>query len=357
MIDVLKLLRELSEAPGVSGYESPVCAIAQAALSPVADTLSTDALGNLIAIKRGTQAGEPRRSIMLAAHMDEIGLIVSAQEGSFLRFATVGGVDLRTVVGQEVTVHGCRDLPGIIASRPPHVLTPEERAQPVPLDKLYIDTGLSEQALQQAVQVGDLVTMRRRVTELAGGYVSGKAMDDRAGVVSLAVCLDTLKTMTHFWDVYAVITTQEEVGLKGAGVSAYRVAPDLGVAVDVGFGRQPGLPETRVIDMDGGPAVAMGPNIHPAFRARLMDLAHRLEFKVQSEVMAGASGTDGWAIQVAREGVPTLVLSIPLRYMHTSVETVCLRDIERTGRLLAHLIADLDEHAAAELLGAEGAPA
>lgn len=357
MVDTVGLMRRLSEARGVSGHEEAVRALVQGAIAPFADEIRTDALGNLIALQRGSGTEGQRRSIMLAAHMDEIGLMVSGMDGAFLRFAPVGGVDLRTLVGQEVTVHGCRDLPGIVASRPPHVLTAEERSQPVPLEKLFIDTGLTEQGLREQVHIGDLVTMRRAFTELTGGYATGKAMDDRAGVASLVVCLEALRGMAHPWDVYAVATTQEEVGLKGATVSAFGLAPDLGIAVDVGFGKQQGLTDNKLIEMDGGPAVAMGPNIHPKMRARLMATAKELELKVQSEVVAGASGTDGWAIQVSREGIPTLVLSIPLRYMHTSVETICLRDIDRTGRLLAHFIAGLDAAAVQELGLEEGATA
>ncbi|MHB1318991.1 MAG: zinc-binding metallopeptidase family protein, partial [Anaerolineae bacterium] len=327
MVDTLELLRSLSEAPGISGYEEGARALIHDALVPLADEVRGDALGNLIALQRGT-GPEPRRAIMLAAHMDEIGLMVSSLEGAFIRFAPVGGVDLRTLVGQEVTVHGhdlqsgqghagC-DLPGIVASRPPHVLSAEERSQAVPLERLFIDTGLTAAGLREHVRVGDLITMRRSFTALNGGYATGKALDDRAGVVSLVLCLEALRYMAHSWDVYAVATTQEEIGLRGATVSAYGIAPDLGIAVDVGFGRQQGVTDSKLIDMDGGPAVALGPNVHPAMRARLMATAKSLEIKVQTEVVAGASGTDGWALQVAREGIPTVVLSIPLRYMHTS---------------------------------------
>jgi tetrahedral aminopeptidase len=356
MIDSTELLRQLSEAAGVSGYEDAVRALVRDALAPLADSLRTDALGNLIALQRGE--GEGRRpSIMLAAHMDEIGLMVSGYAGGFLRFHTVGGVDLRTLPGQEVTVHGRQPLAGIVASRPPHVLSAEERSKPVPLDKLFIDVGLGEETLRQQVQVGDLVTMRRDFVSLAGGYASGKALDDRAGVVSLAVCLELLRGVRHSWDVYAVATTQEEIGLRGATVSAYGVAPDIAIAVDVGFGKQQGVAESKTIAMDGGPAIAMGPNVHPLMHQRLVATAKQQEQKYQTEVIAGASGTDGWAIQVAREGIPTAVLSIPLRYMHTTVETICVRDIERTGRLMAQFIRGLDDAFAAELGLQKGAGA
>ncbi len=356
MIDTTELLRQLSQAAGVSGYEDEVRALVRDAFEPLADELRTDALGNLIATQRGEGDG-PRPAILLAAHMDEIGLMVSGLEGSFLRFHTVGGVDLRTLPGQEVTVHGVQPLPGIVATRPPHVLSAEERSKPVPLDKLFIDVGLDEAALRQQVQIGDLITMRRNFVPLAGGYASGKALDDRAGVVALAICLDVLQGMRHTWDVYAVATTQEEIGLRGATASAYGLAPDIAIAVDVGFGKQQGVAEGKTIEMDGGPAIAMGPNVHPRMHERLIATAKQHELKHQTEVIAGRSGTDGWAIQVAREGIPTAVLSIPLRYMHTTVETLCTRDVERTGRLMALFIAELDEAFAAELGWQKGASA
>ena len=168
-------------------------------------------------------------------------------------------------------------------------------------------------------------------------------------MVTLAVCLENLSTLRHTWDVYAVATSQEEVGLRGATVSAYGVAPDMAIAVDVGFGAQQGVDEKETITMGGGPAIAKGPNIHPAVFDRLVQTAVSHEVTHQIEYATGATGTDAWAIQVAREGVPTGLLSVPLRYMHTSVETLCVRDMERTGRLMALLIAGLDEAFASQV--------
>ncbi|MHB0856327.1 MAG: M42 family metallopeptidase [Anaerolineae bacterium] len=349
-MDTLEFLRALSQASGVSGHEQEVRDLVRAKFEPLADAVRSDALGNLIALKRGTRAeGAPVRSIMLAAHTDEIGLMVTGIEKGMLRFNRVGGVDVRTILGQEVLVHAERVLPGIIASRPPHVLSAEERQSVVPFDKLFVDVGLPADEVERLVRVGDVMTMRRDVLELADGYVSGKSLDDRAGAVSLAVCLEALQGLRHTWDVFAVATTQEEVGLRGALTSAYGVAPSLALAVDVGFGAQQGVGETESIAMDGGPALARGPNIHPAVFDGLVAAAKKHEQSYQVEVAAGATGTDAWSIQVTRAGVPCGLLSIPLRYMHTSVETVCLRDIERTGRLMASFIAGLDEAMAAKL--------
>ena len=342
-MDIVPLMRSLSEASGVSGYEDEVRAIVRETFGARSDEVRSDAMGNVLALKLGSVKMEPRRRIMLAGHMDEIGLMVTMLDKGFLRFTQVGGFDVRTLMGQEVVVHGRQDLPGVIGCRPPHVLSQAEREKPVPMDKLFIDVGLSQDALGQAVRVGDLVTIRRPFIELQNGLVSGKAFDDRAAVAAIAVCLDTLTTLRHQWDVYAVATVQEEVGLRGAITSTYGVAPDVGIAIDVGFGKQPGVSDEYSIDMDKGPALTISPNIHPVLWAALKRVAGEYEIPVQTEVSPGRTGTDADAIQITREGIPTALLSIPTRNMHTPIETLSIKDVLRTGRLLAYFIASLDE--------------
>lgn len=341
-MEVVPFLRALSEASGVSGYEDQVRDVVRQAFAALADEMRTDVMGDLIALKRGSGEAEPQRRIMLAGHMDEIGLIVTELEKGFLRFTQVGGFDVRTLMGQEVVVHGRRDLPGVIGSRPPHVLSAEERKKPVPMDQLFIDVGLTQADLEKAVRVGDLITMRRPFVELQGDLVTGKAFDDRAAVAVIAVCLDTLATLRHEWDVFGVATVQEEVGLRGAFTSTYGIAPDVGIAIDVGFGKQPGVSEDRAIELGKGPALAFGPNIHPVIYAELKRVADELEIPVQIEVAPGGTGTDANAIQITREGIPTGLLGLPLRNMHTPIETLSIKDVVRAGRLLAHFIASLD---------------
>ncbi|MEA3345900.1 MAG: M42 family metallopeptidase [Chloroflexota bacterium] len=341
-MEVIPFLRALSEAAGVSGYENSIRELVIEKFSQFADEVRTDKLGNLIALKRGEGQG-PHPRVMLAGHMDEIGLMITAFKEGFLHFTTVGGIDPRVLLGQEVVVHGRRNLPGIISSRPPHVLPEEEREKPRPTEKLFIDLGLPQEELTQWVQVGDLVTIQRRFTELKNGWAAGKAFDDRAAVTAIALCLAELARMRHEWDVYAVATVQEEVGLRGAITSTYDIMPQVGIAIDVGFGAGPGQPEGKTIEMDKGPAIAFGPNIHPKVHEGLVEAAQVLEIPHQIEPIPGRSGTDAWAMQITREGIPTGLLSIPLRYMHTSVETLVIKDIERTGRLLAGFIGRLDE--------------
>jgi len=348
-VDVTSFLKSLSEANGVSGYEDAVRDIVREQFEALADVVRTDTMGNLIALKRGTQTDEPRRRLMLAAHMDEIGLIVTRVDKGFLRFTQVGGYDPRTLPGLEVTVHGKRPLHGVIGSRPPHVLPATERRKPTPMADLFIDVGLPPEEVTELVQVGDLVTARGRFVALKNDRYSGKAMDDRAGVAAVAVCLDVLHAMRHEWDVFAVATVQEEVGLRGAFTSTYGVMPDIGIAIAVGFARQPGVAEPDAIDLYKGPALAQGPNIHPILFEMLKTTAKEHEIPFQTEIAPGGTGTDANAMQITREGIPTALLSIPLRNMHTAIETLCIRDVTRTGRILAAFAAGLGPGAMAKL--------
>lgn len=341
-MDTVPLLRRLSEASGVSGYEHQIRDIVQEEFAHYADELRTDTLGSVIAVKRGT-APAPRPAVMLATHIDEIGLIVSELEDSFLHFQQVGGYDTRVLLGQEVMVHGREDLPGIIGGRPPHVLPKKDRDKPIPADKLLIDVGLPAEELAAKVRVGDLVTMNRPLLELQGDLASGKALDNRVSVVAAILCLEALSQMRHTWDVYAVATAQEEVGLKGALTSAFHLQPDLGIAIDVTHARQPGSPEEYTYELGKGPTIGCGPNFHPGLQEALVKAAEALEMSHHVEPAARVGGTDAVAIQITREGIPTALISIPLRSMHTPVETVSIKDIERTGRLLAHFIARLDQ--------------
>ena len=349
-METVLFLKRLSEASGISGYEDRVCDLTRQEYEEWADEVRVDAMGNLVALKWGErEAGTPERRVMVAAHMDEIGLMVKKIDEGFIRFATVGGFDLRTLVGQEVMVHGGHDLRGIIGIRPPHLVPPAERKKVIPLDHLFVDVGLCPDEISNSVRVGDTISLFREFTELQNEYVAGKAFDDRASVVAVGCCLEELTKIRHRWDVYAVASVQEEVGLRGAITSTFALKPHVGIAVDVGHGKAPNLSDAETVELEKGPAVALGPNVHPLMHERLVDVAKSEEIPYQVEPIPGRSGTGAWAIQVSREGVPTALLSIPLRYMHTTVETLCLKDVERTGRLLAHFIASLDEEFAASL--------
>lgn len=355
-------LQKLSEANGVSGYEHAVRDLVIEAFRPYADEISVTTMGSVIALKRGIppvpplskgeQGGvRPAPKVLIEGHMDEIGLMVTDIEKGFIRFTQVGGFDARVLLVQEVLVHGKKELRGIIGSRPPHVLSDQERDQVIPMSQLFVDVGLPEEEVRDLVRPGDLITIARTMLSLNNNLVAGKAFDDRSAVVTLAEALRHLSTMKHSWDVYAVANVQEEIGLRGAETSAYQINPNVAIAIDVSHADQPNTPEINAVPLNEGMGIAMGPNIHPLVHEKLVAVAKAQEIPFQVTAYSGATGTDAWAIQVVREGIPTGLIDIPLRYMHTSVETLSISDLERIGRLLAAFCASLDAKFLEELKG------
>ncbi len=341
MTDILPFLKSLVSASGVSAYEAPVARLIEEKWKPLVDELSTSRLGSLHGLKRGRGPGK-HPSIMLAAHMDAIGLIVTRIDEGFLHVDDIGGVDPRILPGTPVIVHGRQELPGVVVLPPLKTLPESQRDGGIGLSNLLVDVGLTEPNVKRLVQVGDTISFDTQPVELAGEAISGHSLDNRASVAALTVCLESLQGSEHKWDVWAVATSQEEETFAGAATSAYQIQPDLAVAVDVTFAKGPGANGWQTFGLGKGPTIGWGANLHPFLFERFKELADRLEIPVSSDLTPGHSGTDAYAIQVAREGIPTAVLGIPLRYMHTPVEMVAIKDVLRAGRLLAQFIAELE---------------
>jgi tetrahedral aminopeptidase len=255
-------------------------------------------------------------------------------------------VDVRLLPGSAVAVYPTgtgapKILPGVVALPSAPLLPEEMREGPVPIANLFIDTGLLPGKVVELVRVGDLVSFTQPPVELSGETLAGHSLDNRASVAALTVCLEELQARPQAWDVWAVASAQEEVGAKGAAGSAFELHPDMAIVVDVTFAKGPGASDWLTFPLGKGPTIAMGPNIHPALYKTMKELADRLEIPYALEYTPTQSGTDAWATQVAAEGIPTLVVGIPLRYMHTPVEVVAIKDIQRAGRLLAEFIAGL----------------
>ena len=341
MTELLALLNTLCATPGLSGHEAPIRKILEKTWQPITDELSVSRLGSLHGLKSGT-APEPRPAILIAAHMDAIGLMVTGIVNGLLRVTEVGGLDARVLPGQLVSVHGRQDLPGVIVQPPAHLLPAEAQEGPVPLKYLLVDTGLRPRQVNQQVRIGDMISFAQEPIQLQGDTLAGRSLDNRASVAALTLCLEDLQTRNHAWDVWAVATTQEEETLGGARTSAFQLRPQIAVAVDVTWGESPGAPDHLTFPLDKGPTLGWGPNIHPGLHRSIKKTAEQIEVPFAVEVMPRHSGTDAFSIQVAAEGIPTMVVSIPLRYMHTPVEVVALKDIQRTARLLSEFITQLD---------------
>lgn len=341
-MDIKAHLKTLSELHAPSGYETAAREAILTAWQPLTDAQETSRMGSLVAYKYGSGA-QPRRKIMLCAHMDEIGMIVSHFEGAFVCVSNLGGIDSRAIIGKPVLVH-TRDgaLQGVVGVKPLSMLSADERKRYPSLEEIYIDLGLPAEDVTRRVRIGDIITMDLPLIELQSQRVAGKALDNRASVAVVTACLHHLQRLKHAWDVLAVASVQEEVGLHGARAEAYRLSPDIAIALDVTFAPQPNVPNPT-FELGSGTPLALGANFHPALFEAIKKTAERLELPLPIEPVPMASGTDAWAIQISRDGIPTALLGIPTRNMHTTVETVDLRDIERGGRLLAEFIAALDE--------------
>ena len=341
MIELTPFLKQLISLPGLSAYEEPARQVIAEAWRPLVDEISVSRLGSLHGLKRG-RGPDPRPRILFSAHMDAIGLMVTTLVDGFLRVTEIGGIDPRILPGQLVTVHGRRDLPAIVVQPSDRLLPPEQKDLPVKMEYLFVDTGLLPEEVTKLVRPGDLVSFASRPIELEGGALAGHSLDDRASVAALSLCLQELQHMQHAWDVWAVASTQEEETLGGALTSPFEIRPDIAVAVDVTCAKGPGSSDHRAFPMDKGPTIGWGPNIHPAIHKALKNLAERLDIPHQFEAMPRHSGTDAMGMQIVAEGIPCAVIGIPLRYMHTPVEEVCLKDISRAGHLMAEFIASLE---------------
>jgi endoglucanase len=341
MNNINDFLLSLLSAPGLSGFEEPIYKIIKDQWLPLADEISSSRLGSLHALRKSAEAGKSP-NLLIAAHMDTIGLMVTQIDDGFLRITAVGGVDPRILPGQAVTVHGRKDIPGIVQMLP-HRLLPDDAAGKAPsFDTLFIDTGLRPGELETSVRIGDIISFAQEPLQMGSGYLAGHSLDNRISVGALTVCLQELLNFNLKWNVWCVATVQEEVNMSGAFTSAYEIRPDMAIAVDVTFAKGPGSTDHRTFALGKGPSLGVGANIHPALYRQFKQTAEEMDMPYAVETMPFSSGTDSMAKQITTQGIPNMVLGIPVRYMHTPVELTAINDILRTGRLLARFITKLE---------------
>jgi putative aminopeptidase FrvX len=308
---------------------------------PLADEIQVSRLGSIHALRRGS-APAPRPSLLISAHMDVIGMMVSGIEAGFLRLTKIGGVDPRLLPGQPVLVHARQPLQGVIAARPTSLLPDDEKKDALNFDHLLVDVGLTPRRTAQLVRVGDLVSFANEPIELGEGILSGHSLDNRASVAALTLSLEAMQTKSPAWDVWCAATVQEEVSYAGAATSAFALRPDLAIVLDVTYGKGPGSSGWEYFPLGGGPTLGIGPHIHPFLLKRLRALAEKLEIPCAVEPMPETSSTETDALQLSAAGVPTAIVSIPIRYMHSPVEVAALADIQRAARLAAEFAIGLE---------------
>lgn len=335
-MDLMKFLAEATAKPGIPGLEGVAASYVKDAFAPLCDQVEIDNMSNVIA-----RIGQKGPRIMVCAHNDEIGLMVrDIEEDGCLRIMRVGGVDQRILPSMEVTVI-TKDGPlfGVVGAKPPHLLSAADREKQVQFEDLYVDIGYPAEVVREKVRIGDVVVMNAPAIELGNGFAAGKTMDDRACVLAMLVCAEHLKRMNAPAQTCLVASTQEETSSRGAQVSAYSLNPDIAIVLDVTHGDGPGT--GKFAPAMNKLAFTAGPNIHPMLLEKLKETARRNHVDFSMEYSGGNTYTDAWATQVVRAGIPSVLISVPLRYMHTTVETLLLDEIREAGRLLALYIDDI----------------
>ena len=331
-------LERLCTCTAPSGFEGPAAAVAAELLRPLVDEVSIDRMGNVLGVRRSKTPNAPK--LLLDAHLDEIGLIVTGVEDGFLRFRSIGGVDPRMLPGRELVVLTDPPLRGLVACP-----AGGDENKSVPLNELYVDVGLSQEEAERAVPVGTPMVYRAGCFPLGEDQMCGKSMDDRACFVTLLRAAELLHDKELDVELHIMGSTREEVSGAGAVVGTWAVAPDFCVAVDVTHGKTPDGPADKTFELGGGPAIGVGPNMTRWMTERMIAKAKEHGIPYQMEIMSGHTGTNGWEMQISREGVATSVLSLPLKYMHTPVETLSLADMEGVAQLLAAFTENLGKEA------------
>jgi endoglucanase len=338
----MDLMEKLSTANGISGFEGQIVNIIKEELLAHVDEIQDDLMGNVIAIKKGEKEG---RTVMLASHMDEIGLMVRyIDKKGFIRFSKIGGINDQMLLNQTVTIHGKNgDITGVIGSKPPHVMKATERKKIIEYDTMFIDIGaFSKKEAEKLVSIGDSISFKSFYEKFPNNLIMGKALDNRIGCY---IMIETLKRIDSKATVFGVGTVQEEVGLKGAKTSSFKINPDMAFALDVTIsGDHPGIkPDEAPVDMGKGPAIiladASGRGILTPEKIKniLVSAAREEDIPYQLEVSEGGT-TDASAIHLTKEGIPTGVLSVPTRYIHTTVSIASMEDVENTIKLLVKVI-------------------
>jgi len=343
----IPLLSRICEVPGAPGFEIKIRELILKELKGLVDSVRVDNMGNVVALKKGRSS---KKKTMAAAHMDEIGFIVThIDDDGFVRFNPLGGFDPKTLTSQRIIVHGKKDLIGVMGCKPIHIMSPEERGKNMKLTDYFIDLGMSKKQVEKIVSVGDPITRLSELLEL-GECVNVKSLDNRVSVFVLLEALRAIKSSRRkpAYDFYAVFTVQEEVGIRGANVSALEIQPDFGIGLDttIAFDTPGAQPQERVTSLGKGAGIKiMDSSAICDYRmvAFMKKTADAKKIKWQPEILA-AGGTDTAGLQrMVPGGSIAGAISIPTRNIHQSTEMSNKNDIEGCIKLLAACVCDLDK--------------
>lgn len=329
-MDIKSTLKALTEQIGVSGDEFPASNAAAELLRRYAENAEVDAFGNVTGLVRSKK--ENAKTLLLDAHIDQVGYIVThIDEKGFLSVGACGSPDVKTLLAQSVTVHGKKNVSGVVSTLPPHVR--KDGGAPE-IGNISVDVGMTKAQAEELISPGDRVTVNSRFSEHCGDIVSAPAVDDRSGVCAILWALELLKDEEPRFDIAVCFSAQEETGERGAKQAAFRIAPDECIAVDVSFGRTPDSDPKETAPLGSGVMIGFSASLDKGMSHMLRELAKQNEIPFTEEVMPASTGTNADAVGVSGKGVRCCTLSFPIRYMHTPVECVDIRDIEATARLI-----------------------
>ncbi|MFD2034717.1 M42 family metallopeptidase [Belliella marina] len=340
------LLKQICEIAGAPGFEKRVRDLVVEIVSPMADEVILDNLGNVIVVKKSKKNPDAKK-VMVAAHMDEIGFIVThIDDNGFVRFHTLGGFDPKTLTAQRVIIHGKKDLVGVMGSKPIHVMSPEERTKLPKTTDFFIDLGMKKEEVEKFISVGDAITRDRELIEM-GDCVNCKSIDNRVAVYILIETLKTIKDPAY--DLYATFTVQEEVGLRGANVAAHSINPDFGIALDttIAFDVPGAQAHEKVTELGKGTAIKIM-DAMTICDYRMVDFmkktADQNQIKWQPEILT-AGGTDTAGVQrMGKQGAIAGAISIPTRHLHQVIEMAHKEDIVNSILLLNACLENLDQY-------------
>ncbi|MDE5582813.1 MAG: M20/M25/M40 family metallo-hydrolase [Ruminococcus sp.] len=333
-MDIKNLLFRLCETSGASGSERPV---SELALTMLKEYCPSAEINNGNVIGRFGEFAENKPLLVLDAHSDQIGMIVTyITDDGFIKVGSLGGIDRRLLPAQRVVIHGKTDIKGVICSVPPHLAKGGEKV--LSFDEVAIDTGMTKSELENIVSLGDVITFDVKCRELLNNRITGGAMDDRSGMVAILRTLDLLRNQSTKYNVTVIFSAQEELGERGAKIGAFEINPDIAIAVDVSFACSFGENEEKCGYLGKGAMIGISPSLSREISEELISTAKNKDIPYQIEVMNGLTSTNADRYSVNREGAKTCTVSIPLRNMHTPVEVIDIADVENTARLLAEFI-------------------
>ncbi len=330
-MEVKELLKALSNANGVTGLNDAI-EIAEKELSKLGQ-VECDNMGGLAA----KIEGKSNYTILLDAHIDEIGMIVTEIDEDFIRVAECGGIDVRVLISQEVIIHGKKDIFGVFCSVPPHLKSEKDTVPKI--TEMAIDVGMKHDDIIKIVSVGDRVSFRQKAAEMVNGRITGKSLDNRAGCAAVIEAAKMLcEGGTPPCNLIVSLSAQEELGLRGARTAAYKYSPDEAIVVDVSFGSFPSIPKQKTGKLGGGPMIGISPITDRIMTAKLQEIAEKCNIPYQCEVCPSSTGTNADVISVTKSGIRTALTSIALLNMHTPAEVIAIDDVTNTAKLIAEYV-------------------